>query len=287
MGATRTQAKDQAKTARDPQAKKISWEEFVQHNTLEDCWIAIRGKVYDVTEWVPKHPGGTDVLYYNAGRDGTQLFEAYHPISVYATLNKYYVGELERSEHPSFPPMSEFYITLKGKVEDYFRKNNLSPRYAPEMIMRTFALISLMLLFHYLSVITASKWAVSLTFAALTGWMAALISFMPVHEGSHASTGSHQVVWRALGAVHDFLNGASFFTWVHQHFLGHHPYTNVTDLDRESLWIPLTLTSVRITPTFDASSRTRFGMHITDSNRYTFPCCMGCLASSTVSMTFQ
>lgn len=29
------------------------------------------------------------------------------------------------------------------------------------------------------------------------------------------------------------VNGASFFTWIHQHFLGHHPYTNVTDLDKE------------------------------------------------------
>lgn len=25
------------------------------------------------------------------------------------------------------------------------------------------------------------------------------------------------------------VNGAGFYTWLHQHFLGHHPYTNVTN----------------------------------------------------------
>ena len=27
------------------------------------------------------------------------------------------------------------------------------------------------------------------------------------------------------------MNGASFYNWCHQHFLGHHPFTNVTDTE--------------------------------------------------------
>jgi fatty acid desaturase len=89
-------------------------------------------------------------------------------------------------------------------------------------------------IFHYLSVITApqSMFVASIC-ATFIGTCAALLSFMPVHEGSHFSTTDSPIVWRLLGAVHDFVNGASFFTWIHQHFLGHHPYTNVTHLDKE------------------------------------------------------
>jgi fatty acid desaturase len=55
---------------------------------------------------------------------------------------------------------------------------------------------------------------------------------MPVHEGSHASTTSSPIMWRLMGAIHDWVNGASFYNWCHQHFLGHHPFTNVTDTSK-------------------------------------------------------
>ena len=39
--------------------KVYSREEVRQHNTVDDCWIIIREQVYDVTELVKSHPGGT------------------------------------------------------------------------------------------------------------------------------------------------------------------------------------------------------------------------------------
>lgn len=215
--------------------KIVAWDEFIKHNTETDCWISVRGKVYDVTSWIPKHPGGSDPIVFNGGRDGTQLFEAYHPIKVYSMLDKYYIGELGQSEHPSFPPMSDFYKSMKKKVEDYFVQNKISPRYAPEMLLRTFVLFLGLFVFHYFSVITASSsFIISSICAILVGVGAALLSLMPVHEASHCSTTESPLVWRLLGAIHDFVNGCGFFTWIHQHFLGHHPYTNVTDLDKEA-----------------------------------------------------
>jgi fatty acid desaturase len=41
-------------------------------------------------------------------------------------------------------------------------------------------------------------------------------------------------MWRLLGLIHDFVNGASFYVWIHQHLLGHHPFTNVTTSDPEA-----------------------------------------------------
>ena len=37
----------------------ISGEELRKHRTPEDCWIAVHSKVYDVTEFLEEHPGGS------------------------------------------------------------------------------------------------------------------------------------------------------------------------------------------------------------------------------------
>jgi len=217
------------------QKGKITWEELEKHNVASDCWLAVRIKVYDVTKWVPKHPGGVDPIALNGGRDATQLFEAYHPLSVNAVLDKYYIGDLQHdAEHPIFPPMSDFYKTLKTKIENHFTQKKISPRYAPQIIERTLLFIAIVFTLHYLSLVSTSI-PVSLLCATISGIVYALICFMPVHEGSHASTTESPLVWRLLGAVHDFVNGASYYTWCHQHFLGHHPFTNVTDIDAEAI----------------------------------------------------
>jgi len=208
--------------------KKITWEELHKHNVESDCWLAVRGKVYNVTSWISKHPGGVDTIVLNGGRDATQLFEAYHPTRVYSMLAPYLVGEIDATvEHPDFPPMSKFYLTMKQKVENYFVDNKLDPRPLSEMLFRTVFLMSIVFSFHYLSVITTIP-LFRILCAVIVGAACALLSFMPVHEGSHASTSNSPLVWRLLGAVHDFVNGAGFYTWLHQHFLGHHPFTNVT-----------------------------------------------------------
>ncbi|KZV22423.1 cytochrome b5 isoform A [Dorcoceras hygrometricum] len=50
-------------------------EEASQHNTSEDCWVVIDGKVYDVTSYLEEHPGGDDILLEATGKDATEEFE--------------------------------------------------------------------------------------------------------------------------------------------------------------------------------------------------------------------
>ena len=40
----------------DSNAKKITMEEVQKHNSDDDCWLAIKGKVYDVTPFLDDHP---------------------------------------------------------------------------------------------------------------------------------------------------------------------------------------------------------------------------------------
>jgi len=49
-----------------------------QHNKRDDIWVALYGKVYNVTAYMSYHPGGEKELMRVAGRDGTKLFAATH-----------------------------------------------------------------------------------------------------------------------------------------------------------------------------------------------------------------
>ena len=41
------------------------------HDKRDDCWIIIHSKVYEVTDWLKKHPGGQDIIFNYAGQDTT------------------------------------------------------------------------------------------------------------------------------------------------------------------------------------------------------------------------
>jgi succinate dehydrogenase/fumarate reductase flavoprotein subunit/predicted heme/steroid binding protein len=56
----------------------ISFEDLQGHDSEDDCWIAINGKVYDLTEFAEEHPAGPESIIELAGQDGTEAFEAVH-----------------------------------------------------------------------------------------------------------------------------------------------------------------------------------------------------------------
>lgn len=57
----------------------ISGKEVAQHNSRESCWIIVHGKVYDVTEFLNDHPGGSKIILKYAGKDATAEYEPIHP----------------------------------------------------------------------------------------------------------------------------------------------------------------------------------------------------------------
>jgi cytochrome b involved in lipid metabolism len=53
-------------------------DEVAAHNAPNDCWLVIHSKVYDVTRFIPVHPGGSEI-FKGCGKDATDLFEARPP----------------------------------------------------------------------------------------------------------------------------------------------------------------------------------------------------------------
>jgi cytochrome b involved in lipid metabolism len=83
-----------------PIQKMISVEEVAKHNSGGDCWMAIDGSVYDVTKYIPMHPGGNEMLR-GCGQDATELFNTHgtpggNPHSPRASnmLKEYVIGIL-------------------------------------------------------------------------------------------------------------------------------------------------------------------------------------------------
>lgn len=70
--------------------------EVAKRNTQTECWVAIDGGVYDLTDWIRQHPGGSGSIRALCGTDGTNQFISQHggesrPSS---TLDRYYLGPL-------------------------------------------------------------------------------------------------------------------------------------------------------------------------------------------------
>lgn len=51
-----------------------------------DAWSVYGGKVYNVTPYIPFHPGGKGELLRGAGKDATRLFGEVHPWVNYETM---------------------------------------------------------------------------------------------------------------------------------------------------------------------------------------------------------
>ena len=93
--------------------------EVAQHNSSDDCWIIVNDNVYDVTAFLPEHPGGSGVVVDEAGRDSTAAFVHAHPESVIkltlgpAGLKDAYKGKLDPKSVPpvaktkSVPPVAK------------------------------------------------------------------------------------------------------------------------------------------------------------------------------------
>lgn len=56
-------------------SQQYTAEEVSRHTSANDLWIALHGKVYDVTKFLKEHPGGEEVLLQLAGGDATQCFD--------------------------------------------------------------------------------------------------------------------------------------------------------------------------------------------------------------------
>lgn len=83
----------------------LTSDEVKKHNSASDCWSIIDGVVYDLTNWVGSHPGGSSRITAICGKNGTSNFLGQHnnSNSAKSRLKGFELGKLEAVAIPATP----------------------------------------------------------------------------------------------------------------------------------------------------------------------------------------
>ena len=214
--------------------------------------VKIHNKYYDITNFA--HPGGPVAIMAANRRDATALFESHHPFSdrtmMDNILKKYEMQEeREKCENYLLPgenengsifdweetAKSDFTTELRDKVKKHFTEKSKergislteATKATPQRWCEWGAFTTASAWSFYTMLYSQSilwSWLNVVMFPSLY-WMSALM----FHDGSHFAVSGD---WRInVGMQYIYRVIASPYDWLHQHIIGHHPYTNIHNKD--------------------------------------------------------
>ena len=214
--------------------------------------VKIHNKYYDITNFA--HPGGPIAIMAANRRDATVLFESHHPFSdrtmMDNILKKYEMHEeREKCENYLLPGekengdifdweetmKSDFTIEVRDKVKKHFAEKaeqrgvtfSEATKATPQRWCEWGAMASATMWSFYTMLYSQSifwSWLNVLLFPSLY-WMSGAM----FHDGSHfAVSRDWRINW---GVQYMYRVISSPYDWLHEHVIGHHPYTNIHNKD--------------------------------------------------------
>ena len=94
--------------------------EVAGHNTDADCYLLIKNKVYDVSTYIGKHPGGKSTITNRCGKEVTGIFASIHSNFAWDLLNDYYIGELVSDNSVSTSDTLSQLDSIQKILEDHY-----------------------------------------------------------------------------------------------------------------------------------------------------------------------
>ena len=214
--------------------------------------VKIHNKYYDITNFA--HPGGPVAIMAANRRDATALFESHHPFSdrtmMDNILKKYEMkDECEKCENYLLPGenengaifdweetlKSDFTIELRDKVKKHFTEKSKergvslteATKATPQRWCEWGAFTTASAWSFYTMLYSQSifwSWLNMLLCPALF-WMSGTM----FHDGGHfAISQDWRINW---GVQYMYRVMSSPYDWLHEHIIGHHPYTNIHNKD--------------------------------------------------------
>ncbi|XDB57523.1 hypothetical protein AB1E18_010962 [Capra hircus] len=234
-GKAKLSARQQANAKCDLPRKSLNrytWQEIQRHNLKTDQWLVINRKVYDVTGWADRHPGGRQVLKHYAGEDATDVFRAMHPdpdiVRLY--LKPLLIGELApeepNQERNKNSRLVEDFQELRRTLETLNMFNaNLGFFFLHLAQILILEALAWVIVWHF-----GSGWLITMFISFLLTVAQAQGSFLQ-HDMGHLSI-FKKSKWNLLMQkfVMGHLKGASSKWWNHRHFQ-HHVKTNIYPKD--------------------------------------------------------
>jgi fatty acid desaturase/predicted heme/steroid binding protein len=212
--------------------RQFTLKEVAEHKGIGDSWIVIHGKVYDISKWVFKHPGGKRLISSWAGEDATCSFMAFHPNRAF--VEKYliplYIGDVKSTTDQEEKKHSEMSADYKQLFESAEKRNLFKPNmwfYLAHLFHIIFLdQLAWILLWYF----NANWWsymlavALAVTAQAQAGWLQ--------HDFGHLSVFPKNTPLNHL--AHKFvichLKAASSSWWNYRHFR-HHAKPNIIRKD--------------------------------------------------------
>lgn len=127
---------------------------------------------------------------------------------------------------------TEFFATLRKRVDGHFKENNLSKYADNTMVTKTVVLIlSYIIPFILLLLFQPGIW-LSMLLWFIMGLSIAGIGMSIMHDAIHGAYSQKKSVNTYMGYTLNLLGG-SIFNWRLQHNVLHHTYTNVVEMDED------------------------------------------------------
>lgn len=127
---------------------------------------------------------------------------------------------------------TDFHKTLRKKVNEYFKKNNLSRHANANMVIKTVFMLSLYIVpFILINTIVTNAW-IAIGMWALMGFGLAGIGLSIMHDANHGAYSKNATVNKFVGYSLLILGGSDL-NWRIQHNVLHHTYTNIEGMDED------------------------------------------------------
>ncbi|ETW75957.1 fatty acid-2 hydroxylase 1 [Heterobasidion irregulare TC 32-1] len=110
-------------------------EDVAEHANASSCWVSYKGRIFDVTRFLPDHPGGDELVLKFAGHDVEDAMrdatEHEHSESAYEVLNEFFIGRVGVGENlvsDDWVPADDFHPENTDEAKDYEKNQFLDLR---------------------------------------------------------------------------------------------------------------------------------------------------------------
>lgn len=151
------------------------------------------------------------------------------------------------------PVRSQFFPTLKKRVDEYFVHRKLAKTGEEKLVIKTIILLCIYILPFGILLYSQPGWSITLMLWAIMGLGTAGLGMCVMHDANHGAYSINPAVNWMMSHVLNLMGGSTY-NWKLQHNILHHTYTNVTHLDDDIATKP----GLRLSPHVPAGNAYRY-----------------------------
>ncbi|MDQ3073356.1 MAG: acyl-CoA desaturase [Bacteroidota bacterium] len=127
---------------------------------------------------------------------------------------------------------SQFYPTLKKRIDQYFIDNNISKHANSAMVIKTIVMFAMYIVPFIVLLAVQPGVGISMLLWTIMGFGVAGIGMSVMHDGNHGAYSGNDRVNYLIGHAVNLLGGSAY-NWKVQHNVLHHTYTNIRHMDED------------------------------------------------------